>query len=88
MDPYLSHKTVKNVWEALESQYGVCEVDSELYLMEQFLYYKMVEDRPVVKQANEVHMLAKDLKCCNKENPCVLPNKFVAGCIISKLPPS
>ena len=30
----------------------------------------------------------KDLKNCSKESPCVLPNKFVAGCIISKLPPS
>ena len=48
----------------------------------------MVEDRSVVEQAHEIHMLAKDLKNCSKEAPCVLPDKFVAGCIISKLPPS
>jgi len=56
--------------------------------MEQFLEYRMVEDRSVVEQAHEIHTLAKDLKNCSKESPCVLPNKFVAGGIISKLPPS
>ena len=48
----------------------------------------MIEDRSVVEQALEIHTLAKDLKNCNKETPYVLANKFVAGCIIFKLPPS
>ena len=48
----------------------------------------MVEDRSVVEQAHEIHTLAKDLKNYCKETPCVLPDKFVAGGIISKLPPS
>ena len=41
-----------------------------------------------MEQAHEIHTLAKDLKNCSKESPCVLPDKFVAGGIISKLPPS
>jgi hypothetical protein len=45
----------------------------------------MVEDRSMVEQA-EIHTLAKDLKNCSKETPCTLPDKFVAGSIISKLP--
>ena len=56
--------------------------------MEQFLDYRMVEDRSIVEQAHEIHTLAKDLKNCSKEAPCVLPDKFVAGGIISKMPPS
>ena len=64
------------------------DAGSELYVMEQFLDYRMVEDRSVVEQAHEIHTLAKDLKKCSKESPCVLPDKFVAGGIISKLPPS
>ena len=56
--------------------------------MEQFLDYRMVEDRFVVERAHEIHTLAKDLKNCSKESPCVLPDKFVARCIISKLSPS
>ena len=60
---------------------------SELYVMEQFLDYRMVENRSMVEQAHEIHTLAKNLKNCSKESPCVLPDKFVAGGIISKLPP-
>ncbi|TKC13488.1 hypothetical protein FA727_23550, partial [Robertmurraya kyonggiensis] len=88
INPLLKKKSGKEMWDALDAQYGVSDAGSELYLMEQFLDYRMVEDRPMVKQANELHVLAKDLGCCNKENPCVLPDKFVAGGIISKLPPS
>ena len=57
---------------------------SELYVMQQFLDYKMVEDRSMVEQAHEIHMLAKDLMCCSKENSCVLPDKFVVRGIIFK----
>ena len=63
------------------------DAGSELYAMEQFLDYRMVEDHSVVEQAHKIHTLAKDLKNCSKESPYVLPDKFVAGGIISKLPP-
>src|SRR5436190_2414457 len=52
--------------------------------MEQFHDYRMIDDRSVVEQAHGIQSLAKEL-----ENfPCVLPDKFVAGCIIAKLPHS
>jgi hypothetical protein len=44
----------------------------------------MVENRSVVEQAHEFQSLAKELELF----PCHLPNKFVAGGIIAKLPPS
>ena len=88
VDSYVWLPTGKALWDALEAQYGVSDAGSELYMMEQFLEYRMVEDRSVVEQAHEIHTLAKDLKNCSKESSCVLPNKFVAGGIISKLPPS
>jgi hypothetical protein len=56
--------------------------------MEQFLDYRMVEDRSMVEQAHEVHALAKELENYSKEAPCVLRDKFVAGAIITKLPHS
>jgi hypothetical protein len=52
--------------------------------MEQLYDYKMVENRSVVEQAHEFQALAKELELF----PCPLPNKFVAGGIIAKLPPS
>ena len=52
--------------------------------MEQFYDYKMTDERPVVQQAHEIQSLAKELEYFK----CVLPDKFVAGGIVAKLPPS
>jgi hypothetical protein len=51
--------------------------------MEQLFDYKMVENRPVVEQAHEIQA-AKEFE----QFTCVLSDKFVAGGIIAKLPPS
>ena len=66
MDSYVLLPTGKKLWDALEAQYGVSDAGSELYVMEQFLDYRMVEDRSVVEQAHEIHTLAKDLKIVAK----------------------
>ena len=47
------------------------DADSELYVMEQFLDYRMVEDRSVMEQAHEIHTLTKDLKNCSRVPMCV-----------------
>ena len=52
--------------------------------MENFHDYKMVANWSVVEQAHEVQHLAKELELLK----CVIPDEFVAGCIIAKLPPS
>jgi hypothetical protein len=56
----------------------------ELYVMEQFCDYKMVDDRSIVEQAHEIQSLAKELKGFK----CVLHVKFLARGIIAKLPPT
>ena len=81
---YMDMPMGKDMWGALEAKFGVADAGSLLYLMEQFYDYKMVNDRSVVEQAHEIQMLAKELK--NME--CELPDKFVAGGIIAKLPPT
>jgi hypothetical protein len=88
VDTYLQRKPGKDIWEALEAHNGASDSSGELYVMEQFLDYRMVEDRSVVEHAHEVQALAKELENYSKEVPCVLPNKFVAGAIITKLPHS
>ena len=70
--------------DALEAKFGVSDAGSELYLMEQLYDYKIVENRSVVEQAHELQALAKELEHFS----CLLPDKFVAGGIITKLPPS
>jgi hypothetical protein len=73
VDSYVRLPTDKALWDALESQYGVSDAGSELYTMEQFLEYRMVEDCSVVEQAYEIHTLVKDLKNYSKESHVCYP---------------
>ena len=84
IDSYMQLPSGKAVWDALFANFGVSDAGSELYIMEQFYDYKMVDDRSVVEQAHKLHALAKDFVNVK----CELPDKFVVGGIIAKLPPS
>jgi hypothetical protein len=84
VDLYLSLTTGKDMWDALEAKFGVSDAGSELYVMEQFFDYMMTDERGIVEQAHEIQSIAKELK----QFTCVLPDKFIAGGIIAKLPPS
>ena len=82
VDAYVLLQTSKVMWEALEAKYGVFDADSELYVMEQFHDYRMVDGCSVVEQAHEIQTLVTELEIFG----CVLPDKFVASYIIAKLP--
>jgi hypothetical protein len=84
IDAYVQMPTGKATWEALEARYGVFDAGFELYVMEQFHDYWMVENRPVVEQTHEIQALVKELELFGY----ALPDKFVAGCMIAKLPQS
>jgi hypothetical protein len=84
VDSYLMCTSAKELWDALDENFVVSDASSELYIMEQLFDYKMVENHPLVEQAHEIQALAKELE----QFSCVLPDKFVAGGIIAKLPPS
>ena len=62
MDTYIRLMNCKDVWDALETQYGVSDAGNKLYIMEQFLNYRMIEHHFVVEQAHKIHTLANDLK--------------------------
>ena len=81
---YIPCTTGKDLWDALDAKFGVFDAGSELYIIDQLFDYKMVDNRSVVEQAHEIQALAKKLK----QFSCVLPDKFVVGGIIAKLPPS
>jgi hypothetical protein len=84
VDFYLTATSGKELWDVLETKYGISDTGSELYVMEQLCDYKMADDRSIVEQAHEIQSLAKELEGFK----CVLPDKFVAGGIIVKLPPT
>src|SRR3954469_14512357 len=84
VDSYMSFDNGKDMWDALEAKFGASDAGSELYVMEQYYDYRMIDERSVVQQAHEIQSLAKELE----HFKCVLPDKFVAGGIIGKLPHS
>ncbi|KAK1650120.1 hypothetical protein QYE76_067925 [Lolium multiflorum] len=84
VDPYMAFDHGKDVWDALEAKFGVSDAGTELYVMEQYYNYRMTDERSVVEHAHEIQSLAKELE----QFKCTLPDKFVAGGIIAKLPPS
>ena len=74
----------KELWDALVAKYDATDAGSELYTMESFHDFRMVNNCSVVEQAHEVQVLVKKLELPK----CPLSNKFVVGCIIAKLPSS
>lgn len=80
---HLHMRNGKKLWDVLKVMFGATDASSELYAMEQFHDDRMVDNRPVVEQAHGIQCIAKKLNLLK----CVLPDKFVIGCIIANLTP-
>jgi hypothetical protein len=51
------------MWDGIEAKCGVFDVNIiELYVMEQFYDYIMIDDYSIVKQAHEIYKVMKELK--------------------------
>ena len=53
VDTYLHMRVAKNLWDALEAKFGATNAGSEIYVMEQFHDYKMVDNHSILDQALE-----------------------------------
>jgi hypothetical protein len=78
----ISCTSVKELWDTLEAKFRVSDASSELYLMKQLFDYRMVENYSLVEQTHEIQVVANELELFL----CLLPDKFVADGIITKLP--
>jgi hypothetical protein len=83
-DTYLRYKTVKEMWDTLNTEYGGLDVGIELYIIKQYHDYHMVDGKSVVTQAHEIQCMMNELGLLK----IVVPDEFVPGGIIAKLPPS
>jgi hypothetical protein len=68
----------------LNNNYSGLDASTELYIIEQYHGYKMVDGKDVVKQAHEIQCMVKELELLK----IIVPDEFVTGGIIAKLPPS
>jgi hypothetical protein len=82
-DTYFRYKADKEMWETLNTAYGGLDADTELYIIEQYHDYYMVDEKCVVTQAHEIHYMVKELRLLK----IIVPDEFVVGGIIAKLPP-
>jgi hypothetical protein len=53
-DVYLHNKISKDLWDALNNDYGGSDASIELYIIEQYHNYKMFDEKGVVEQAHEI----------------------------------
>ena len=53
-------KSTAELWEALEHKFFAADVGRELYVMEQYHDFKMVENRSVVEQAHEFQLIVRN----------------------------
>jgi hypothetical protein len=83
-DSMMHIKDAKALWDHLNATYDASDAGKELYITESFNDYKIVANKSVVEQAHEIQRLAMKLELLK----CVLPDEFVVGCIIAKLPSS
>ena len=77
----------KTLCNALNAKFGVTDAGSELYLMESLHDYKMVNNHSVFEQDHEIQCIVKELELLELLK-YDLSYKFVARCMIEKLPPS
>jgi hypothetical protein len=84
VDAYLHIRDRKELWDSFDAKFGDTDVGGELCTVEQFNNYIIVENRFVVEHARELQIMANELEFLK----CVLLNKFVARCIVSKIIPS
>jgi hypothetical protein len=83
-DTYLHYKTAKEMLDTLNIEYEGSDAGTELYIIEQYHDYQMVDEKSVVTQAHEIQCMVKELTL----RKIIILDEFVAGDIIAKLPPS
>jgi hypothetical protein len=81
VDANMQYTDKKELWDALTTNYGPSNDDSELYVMKSFHDYKMANNLSIVEQAHEIQCIAKELDHLK----IVLPVRFAGGCIIAKV---
>jgi hypothetical protein len=51
---YLCHKVGKYMWDAMNADYRGSDARTELYIIEQYLDYKMVDRKNMIDQDHEI----------------------------------
>ena len=80
-DVYCQHKVAKEIWDALTKKYIVEDAGTQKYAIGNFRKFQMTEDKDVLSQIHNYHMLVNDLVT----EDIKLPKPFVVGYLIETL---
>ncbi|XP_027362502.1 uncharacterized protein LOC113870101 [Abrus precatorius] len=83
-DVYCSYKKTNKSWESLILKYTAEDVGREKFIIGHYYNWEMNDEKDIKTQINEYNKLLKDMKT----EKIILPENFVAGLLIEKLPES
>lgn len=83
-DVYCQYKEAKKIWDNMNVKYTAEDAGKQKFVIGNYYHWEMTEDRDIKVQINEYHRLLEDLKAENID----LPDAFIAGLLIEKLPES
>jgi hypothetical protein len=67
------------MWDTLNTEYEGSDAGTELYIIEQYHDYQMVDGKSVVTQAHEIQCMVKELGLLK----IIVPDEFVAGALLA-----
>lgn len=77
-------KEARAIWESMNLKYTAEDVGKQKFVIVNYYRWEMSEDKDIEARINEYHKLIEDLKAENIS----LPDEFIAGILIKKLPES
>ena len=83
-DVYCAYKEAKVIWDSMLKKYTADDVGKKKFVVGNYYKWEMVNNKDIKLQINEYHKLLEELKAEKIE----LPEQFVAGLLIEKLPGS
>ena len=83
-DVYCAYKEAKVIWDSMLKKYTAEDVGKQKFVVGNYYKWEMVDNKDIKLQINEYHKLLEELKAEKIE----LPEQFVAGLLIEKLPDS
>ena len=83
-DVYCAYKEAKVIWESMLKKYTAEDVGKKKFVVENYSKWEMVDNKGIKLQINEYYKLLEELRAEKIE----LPEQFVAGLLIEKLPDS
>ncbi|XP_075524497.1 uncharacterized protein LOC142556886 [Primulina tabacum] len=80
---YSVYCSVKELWDSLEKKYKTEDAGVKKFVVGKFLYFKMVDNKSVVNQVQEIQIIIYDLLAEGMD----INEPFQVAAIIEKLPP-